>query len=648
MRRYIIGWILLLGISNCALAQPQQLIDSLALELEQAVDSFEKSNYAYQLSYAYMNTDPQQGLGYVKKAIHLLPKDSIRQLAQGYNMIGITYAQLYPDSLQVSIKYFEKAAQVFQQLNHIEQVGDAYANIAQAYILLQDYDKALQALYQSQKLYEFLQNHQQLSSIYDRLVSINLKQRDYKEGLKNAHKHLEITLQRNSIDSSLKTKQPQLRALAEYNVGLCYLKMRNLDSAEYYLLEALEDFEQLEYNNHIVNTATSLADTYIFKEELKKAQQYLTKALELEDAFRTTKQKLNTKNTLANLYHKLGEYKKSITIHEQVLKTAQEQNFLEMELMTLKALSESYYQLGKSQKAYELLQAALPLQDSIINKDRDQAIEDLEIKYATQYESEKKEQENVLLSQQLDIQTLRAANREQLIYGILGLLCLVIIIFVLIVRQNKIETTRRMQQLNYRLLLNQMSPHFIFNALTAIQSFVYRNEPRKAGKYLSSFAKLMRAILENSRTEYISLAKELQWLDNYLRLQALRFNNKFEYEVVVAEELEVEAVLLPPMLTQPFIENAIEHGIKDMESKGLLTIQFRIEEEQLVVHIEDNGVGFEEAQPQKSDHISLATKITKERLNFLNQGNTNKIDFTISSVPNVGTAVSFSIPVQYS
>lgn len=648
MRRYIIV-LILLGIGNWAVvkAQPQQLIDSLTLEMEGTVDSFEKSNYAYQLSFAHRNSDPQKGVDYIKLAMDLLPKDSLKQLAQGYNMLGINYAQLYPDSLLVSVHYFEKAAQVFGQMDELEYQANAYSNIAQVYILLEDYDKGLQYLYQSEKLYESI-GSQEIGSIYDRLVSINLEQRDYKEGLKNAHKHLQTTINRNNIDSSLKVRFPETRALAEHNVGLCYLRMRKLDSAEYYFLEALEDFEKVENKKHIVKTAIPLADVYIFKEELEKAEYYLTKALTLEGAFVTAKQKLNNQNTLGNLYHKLGKYEQSIAIHKQVLAVAQEKKMLDMELIALKSISESYHKLGNDDKAYEFLRNALPLQDSVVNKDRDQAIEDLEIKYATQYESEKKEQENLLLSQKLDIQTLKATNREQLIYGILGLLFLVIIIFVLIFRQNKIEANRRMQQLNYRLLLNQMSPHFIFNALTAIQSFVYRNDPRKAGKYLSSFAKLMRAILENSRTEYISLARELQWLDNYLRLQALRFNNKFEYEVVVDEALDIDAVMLPPMLTQPFIENAIEHGIKDLETKGLLTIQFRLEEEQLVVHIEDNGVGFDTIQPQKSDHISLATKITKERLVFLNQGNASKIDFNISSVPNVGTAVSFSIPVQYS
>lgn len=518
--------LLTLGVSICTLttlwAQPQYVIDSLTLQLETETDSFNKSNYAYQIGFVYLDTDPKKGLEYTKLAIQLLPKDSITHLAQGYNILGTTYTQLYPDSLLIAIDYFNKALTIFDQVGLDKFVGDTYVHLANAHVILNDYEAALEVLYKAKEKYALTKSYQNLDRVHSVLTSINIKQRDHQKGINNAKQDMAFLLQGNSRDHFSLQKQPYLMGFSLYHLGLSHLKMKQLDSAEYYFSKALFLFEKSEYKNHIFTTATS------------------------------------------------------------------------------------------------------------------------------RYESEKKEWENRLLIQELDIQTLKAANQEQLMYGILGLFILIVIILILVMRQNRMETNRRMQQLNHQLLLNQMSPHFIFNALTAIQSFVYKNDPRKAGKYLSSFAKLMRAILENSSVEYIPLAKELQWLDNYLRLQALRFNNKFEYEVIVDEALEVDGILLPPMLIQPFIENAVEHGIKDLEIKGILTIQFKLEDEQLAIYVEDNGVGFDVIQPKKSNHISLATKITKERLELLNQGNQDKIGFNISSTPNMGTAVSFSIPVQYS
>jgi len=274
-------------------------------------------------------------------------------------------------------------------------------------------------------------------------------------------------------------------------------------------------------------------------------------------------------------------------------------------------------------------------------------IKNLEIKYQTKYESEKKEQENLLLSKDLNIQILKTDRSQQRLYGAIVLLVLSLIIFSLLIRQHKVNTNQKMLQLKHQLLRNQMSPHFIFNALIAIQSFVYKNEPKKAGKYLSFFAKLIRAILENSRTEYISLSKEIQWLENYLNLQLLRFNHKFSFNVKIDEDIDIESLLIAPMLTQPFIENALEHGLKNITHPGVLDIQFILENDLLIVKIQDNGIGIGAKKTEESEHVSLATKITKERLDFLNKNTHQKINFDISPILPSGTLVSFVIPVKY-
>ena len=133
----------------------------------------------------------------------------------------------------------------------------------------------------------------------------------------------------------------------------------------------------------------------------------------------------------------------------------------------------------------------------------------------------------------------------------------------------------------------------------------------------------MRLILENSRTEYISLEQEIMTLEFYLDLQQQRFKNRFQYHITVDQELDPEEVLLPPMLTQPFIENSIEHGLKDKTTEGLIEIKFYRKLENLVVQVLDNGVGFEASLKSKtafqSKHRSMAMSITSERLALLNR-----------------------------
>jgi sensor histidine kinase YesM len=200
-----------------------------------------------------------------------------------------------------------------------------------------------------------------------------------------------------------------------------------------------------------------------------------------------------------------------------------------------------------------------------------------------------------------------------------------------------------------------MNPHFVFNSLTAIQSYIFRNDPYQAGKYLANFSKLVRLILENSRLEHIKIAKEKETISHYLELQALRFEGKFEYKIEIAPEIDEEHHFIPPMLAQPFIENAIEHGIIHLSSKGLINIRFSLSEPNIILEVEDNGVGIEKSAERNSkkreDHKSLATRITIERLRNL-QGvygrpiKMETVDLTKSSTSGTrGTLIRFTIPL---
>ncbi|MEZ5196899.1 MAG: histidine kinase [Bacteroidales bacterium] len=206
-----------------------------------------------------------------------------------------------------------------------------------------------------------------------------------------------------------------------------------------------------------------------------------------------------------------------------------------------------------------------------------------------------------------------------------------------------------------RLLRSQMNPHFIFNSLSSIQSFIFESNPIEAGSYLSRFAELIRSILYNSREEFIPLEKEIKTLQYYFDLQQLRYTNKFDYEIDIDPLLEVESISIPPMLAQPFIENAIEHGIKHLDEKGLISVSFTLmKAETLLMMVEDNGIGIKAARSLKNEkgeeHKSLATIITKERIEILNKGKRKKlysmqINDTFDSNGMVdGTRVKFIIP----
>ena len=202
---------------------------------------------------------------------------------------------------------------------------------------------------------------------------------------------------------------------------------------------------------------------------------------------------------------------------------------------------------------------------------------------------------------------------------------------------------------------SQMNPHFIFNSLNAIQNYIFKQDSLKAGDYLAQFSELIRMILDYSRKDYISVEAEVKLLNTYLELQKLRFESKFDYTITIDKKIDRESISIPPMLAQPFIENAIEHGIFYKKDKGRVDVRLFYENNFLIYEIEDDGVGMEEAMKLKnklkSSYDSLATIITKERMTSLNEQTKGNVEIEILdkktvSAENSGVKVKFIVPYK--
>ncbi len=215
------------------------------------------------------------------------------------------------------------------------------------------------------------------------------------------------------------------------------------------------------------------------------------------------------------------------------------------------------------------------------------------------------------------------------------------------------EIERARLEIEKRLLRSQMNPHFIFNSLNSINSFIGENNSFEAQDYLTKFARLMRLILENSRKTSVVLEDEIMALEINLQLEKLRFDNRFDYVINVGKNIEVDDTYIPPMLIQPFVENAIKHGIKGREGKGMITLSFEIEKDLLICVVEDNGVGREISQSEKTfdSHISLGTQVTMERMEILKHHHNNDIGINIIDLKDenkigVGTRVVIKLPFE--
>lgn len=199
----------------------------------------------------------------------------------------------------------------------------------------------------------------------------------------------------------------------------------------------------------------------------------------------------------------------------------------------------------------------------------------------------------------------------------------------------------------------QMNPHFVFNCLSSISSFIVQNGTDQALKYLSKFSKLMRLTLEYSKGQLIPIDKETESLRNYLELEQLRFHDKFDFRITQSDRVEFN-VGLPPLLIQPFVENAILHGMVPKEDRGFIHVHFDSENGQIICTIEDDGIGIAGSHKLKENsvavHKSMALDITKKRLQIMESTTSKSAQIEITDLHHgseTGTRVTLKLPIQY-
>jgi hypothetical protein len=366
--------------------------------------------------------------------------------------------------------------------------------------------------------------------------------------------------------------------------GIIQLKMKQLKTSLSSFNLALDYFQVAGNFVNLTMVNQFIGETFLKDNKLEKAESYLLLAL-AENELRGLKSiKIqSTYNLLSQLYFKKNELRKAIKYQFLYL------DFLERSTILNSAA------------------AVARMTEGNLREERERLIE-------FQKESiEKQEKEKEIKSLQL--------SRQLFIGGIIiGLMIVGFIFYILRLRQEKLMQKQREMELSQSLLRTQMNPHFIFNAMSVIQSYIYSNEPDKSSQFLVNFSRLIRLILENSPKEFIPIELETEILEKYLQAQKMRFENRFTYSLEIDESLIAASAMVPPMITQPFVENAIEHGQLHTIENGHITIRISQVDKMIQIQISDNGVGRKGAQKTKKikSHKSMAINITKERIEIIN------------------------------
>ncbi|WP_295769336.1 histidine kinase [uncultured Mucilaginibacter sp.] len=357
-----------------------------------------------------------------------------------------------------------------------------------------------------------------------------------------------------------------------------------------------------------------------------------------------------------NVDNLLVDYCDEATIYTQLKQPVQAAHFLEKarklkhrhaklifddeEILYENSVAELYSIQGRKDSAIKVLKHVAELKDALYQTEQSQAIAEMNALYLLQV----KDRSIHSLNEGIKIKQLQLQqNRLWLVVSVLGVVLLgVTLSFVYYsFRQRKSTQDKEKILLQHRLLQTQMEPHFIFNTLSAVQSFIRLSEKDKAIKYLNCFSRLLRSTLEFSREDKIPLSEEIDALDNYLSLQQMRFEGAFTYAIELPNDQDLGAIELPPMLIQPFVENAIVHGIEMASGTGKVCISFHVDSNILKVIVSDTGNN--RRQLSTTPHLSLSGIISRERIKLL--GKNASIE-EIRCSEN-GTIVTLNIPGVY-
>jgi tetratricopeptide (TPR) repeat protein len=575
---------------------------------------------------------------FIKEAEEIARKDNNEiQLSKIYSTIAKRFRN--KSYYKEAIQYYEKAITIAEKYQRDDMLTDYYNQIAVVYRRMDQNPVALDYHFEALKIAESLKDSFNIEVSLNGIGNINLSLKRY---------HAAIEYFRRSLSISENERNMLGQAINYNNIGEAFLGLGQVDSALHYFFTSLEKNRVIK-GDHFGESIcyNSIGDAYIAKGEINKALDFLKKALEINlkegDRLHVSVSYVN----LGETYMKAGDYNNAEYYLKKGLDVAMDIGSIFQIKEGYRLLSELNEMRGDYKKALDLQKLSNVYKDSLINEKTLHYISTLE----TVLESEKQGNRILKLSREKLNQELKIKQQRMIIITVILLMFALAFAIALIIYQNRLRSSYKSLKYQQQLLRTQMNPHFIFNALSAIQVFILENDKEKAAAFLSDFAKLMRQVLKSSNYEYISLKEEIDVIGYYLRLQQLRFSKPFKYEIKIDEELDISTVMVPPMLTQPFLENAIEHGFKHSEEEGFLFVRFLRSGNSLIIEVDDNGTGIDSTTIYKDkEHESMAIRITKARLHILEKDAKFKTSFSVIDKRRLnpfdkGTLVRFVLPL---
>lgn len=519
------------------------------------------------------------------------------------NMLGVVYRRM--DDVQKGLKYHFTALELAEQSNQnsdfiIRNKAIAVNGIGNAYLILQEYESARRQFNRSYQIEMSIENHLGM-------------------------------------------------AINHQNIGYTFEKTNQLDSAQHHYFASLAKNEFIQSNIGKMICYNSIGRVLSLQENYQNALEYFDLAEviaeDLGDSFYT-----------ANIYYEkglalllLGEKENAEQYLNRSLDLSIQHNLKSNQADSYNALALYNEQIGNYELALDLVRKSKEVESNFLNENNLRIKNNLEISY----EVDSKANQILNLEKEKDEIIAMVSQKQQTILYLVVLFAVLIIASVLFFQRDKLRKEKQLLELEQKVLRAQMNPHFTFNALNSIKTYIISQNTTEAVKYLNKFAKLIRGVLHSSDKKVITLEEELETIESYLSIERLRFQDPIKFEVEI-NDVDPASLEVPPLLLQPFIENALWHGLAPKKGEKMIRIHvFEIDQNWICIDIIDNGIGREASQKDSaiSGHKSLGVSISRKRLNnhFNLKNDKSSLSFTDLKDENniaLGTKVSILIPNQ--
>jgi len=520
------------------------------------------------------------------------------------NMISVVFRRT--DAIKSALDYSQEALELAETVKNPSvglkrSINVSLNSIGNIYQILEQYDLAIEKFNQSMRLEKELENKLGLAINYQNVGECYEAQGKLEEALDSFQKSLAYNI---DIDSE------KGKIICNYSIAHVYVHLGKMQEALKLLNKALVAAKPLGDQKIISSIYINLGWTYIQLSNYNLAENNLTKGLRIAREYNLPAEIAEANKFLSELWIKKDDFKKGMAFYKEA-------------------------------KKYE-----------------DQITSNLNLRYVNdmivRYESEKRSNQLEILAKENETVRLKLRkNRTMLLISGIALALLAGILYILY-RQYQLNNEKKLLTLEQTMLRSQMNPHFLFNSLNSIKLYIINNEKKNAVHYLNKFSKLVRKILEASSQREIPLAEELETVDLYMNIENIRFSNEINFKIKVDKALDVHTIRIPSLILQPFLENALWHGLSSKEGEKNISLEVQKAQDGFIkISIVDDGVGRDAAEKIKQGKVlkrkSVGIDITKERLanfskDYQNSFHVEIIDVYDDSNNPSGTKIVLHIP----